>query len=471
LSFTQASFLAFFALVFGAYWALRDNRRRKLLLLAASYLFYGCWEPRFLGLILLSTSVDFAVGLALEHSEDPRIRRRSLAASVLVNLGILACFKYYGFFVDAALAVVRALGGETERSGLELVLPVGVSFFTLQSLSYSIDVYRRELAAERRFVDYALFVGFFPRLLAGPLVRAKHFLPQLADARSLATVDVRSALLLFALGYFKKACLADNLAPYVDPLFADPTAYAAQSRVLGALLYTVQLYGDFSGYSDMALATALLLGFELPKNFDAPFASRSVRELWRRWHVSWSRWLKDYVHDPLGGDAAGLPKTARNLLLTALVAGLWHGAQATFVLWGLLHGVALVVEAASRRARSGPTTGTALASFHSSVARATTLSFVVASFVLFRSEDLGRALEFFSGETQAGSRAELAPAFLLVIFALVASHVYAARGREALRARLRRLPDLAFYPALGGVCALLVLSSSLRTAPFIYFRF
>ncbi|MFK8183705.1 MAG: MBOAT family protein [Phormidesmis sp.] len=341
--FTEFRFFIFFALVFGVYWALRSNGWRKGWILLCSYAFYGAWDWRFLSLIIGSTLVDYVVGLNLVKTDSQKTRRTWLMLSLLVNLGALAFFKYAGFFVESAVGLFDFVGLPVNSVTLSIVLPVGISFYTFQTLSYSLDIYAGKLEPKKSLLDLATFVAFFPQLVAGPIVRAADFLPQLEVARSFSQVNVRACLTLFMVGFFKKACVSDNLAPIVDKYFADPGAFDALSGWIGVLSYTVQIYCDFSGYSDMAIACAGLLGYELCLNFNFPYFANSITDFWRRWHISLSTWLKDYLYIPLGGNRGGQIFTYRNLLLTMVLGGLWHGAAWTFVVWGALHGGALIV--------------------------------------------------------------------------------------------------------------------------------
>jgi alginate O-acetyltransferase complex protein AlgI len=474
LIFTQLTFLVFFAVTAAVYWALRSNRARKHWLLACSYFFYGYWDYRFLALILASTVFDYGIGLWLARTEGATARRALITASVCVNLGFLGFFKYFNFFVEAGCQLLATLGAQVAQPTLEIVLPVGISFFTFQTMSYTIDVYRRQLPPSRDFFDFALFVGFFPQLVAGPIVRASSFLPQLDRARTRDDVDARKALVLFLVGYFKKACIADNLAAAIDPLFADPAAYAVGDRVLGATLYSVQIYCDFSGYTDMAIATAGLLGYELARNFDAPYLSRNVREFWQRWHISLSTWLRDYLYIPLGGNRGGPLRAARNLMLTMLLGGLWHGANWTFVLWGFLHGLALVVHRALRalRSRAAPGAGL-LPAARPAVAVLSwfaTLSWVVLCFAIFRCPDVTTAFDFLA-TPPAAAAPQLSPDLWLLLAGLGAVHWAIAARTQQLATGMRRTHDLVFYPAFGAVCAALPYLTPLSAEPFIYFQF
>ncbi|NNE08668.1 MAG: MBOAT family protein, partial [Gemmatimonadetes bacterium] len=341
--FTELRFLVFFAIVLGVHWALPRNRPRKVWLLAASYVFYAAWDWRFLSLILGSTIVDYIVGIKLDGDRAPRVRRAWVSVSVIVNLSLLAVFKYFHFFADSAAALLQTLGLAIEPSSLRIILPVGISFYTFQTMSYSLDIYRGKLRATRDFLDLALFVGFFPQLVAGPIVRARDFLPQLTRRRAASDVAFRPLLLLFLSGFFKKACISDNISGVVDTYFTDPSAYDAMSAWIAVLLYAVQIYCDFSGYSDMAIATAGFLGYSLCENFAFPYFAGSIQDFWRRWHISLSSWLRDYLYILLGGGYGGRLFRYRNLMLTMLLGGLWHGAAWRFVIWGGLHGLALIV--------------------------------------------------------------------------------------------------------------------------------
>ena len=341
--FTELRFLGFLAIVLAVHWTLRSAWTRKLWLLEASYLFYGLWDWRFLSLIFGSTALDYLVGLKLEGNDDGRSRKRWITLSVIANLGLLGVFKYTNFFLDSAIRFANALGLEASPHVLGIVLPVGISFYTFQTMSYSLDVYRRNLRAVRDPLDFALFVTFFPQLVAGPIVRAVDFLPQLEVPKFWRDVRVRACLTLFLVGYVKKACIGDNVATLVDPYFDKPGTFDALGAWTAVLYYAVQIYCDFSGYSDMAIATAGLFGYELRLNFDFPYLASSIRDFWRRWHMSLSSWLRDYLYIPLGGNRGSRLFQHRNLLLTMLLGGLWHGAGWNFVIWGALHGGALVV--------------------------------------------------------------------------------------------------------------------------------
>ena len=342
--FNSSVFLVFFAAVYAAYLLLRRHHRlQNRLLLVASYVFYGWWDWRFLSLIVFSTCVDYVVGQRVHESEDERVRRRWLWVSVGTNLGLLAVFKYLGFFVDSAVALAAQLGWENAAPSLAIVLPVGISFYTFQTLSYTIDIHRRKLEPTRDVLDFALFVAFFPQLVAGPIERASAFLPQIAKPRKLDIAQVQLGLHLVVWGLAKKVLIADNAAVVSNQVFNGYTEYGGLDLLLGALAFTLQIYGDFSGYSDIARGLAKMMGFELMLNFRLPYFAVSPSDFWRRWHISLSSWLRDYLYISLGGNRGGAWKTYRNLSLTMLLGGLWHGAAWNFVLWGAFHGAILVV--------------------------------------------------------------------------------------------------------------------------------
>ena len=344
MSFISFEFIIFFLATVAVTSAL-SHRSQNRFLLVCSYVFYGWWDWRFLGLIVLSTLVDYGCGLAMDESRgprSPRLRRRVAAGSVVTNLMILGVFKYYGFFVESARSLADSAGLPLHLGTLDILLPVGISFYTFQSMSYTLDIYRRRLPATRRLDDFALYVAFFPQLVAGPIERAGNLLPQIQAPRRMTRGAMTSGAQLMLVGFFKKMVVADNLAVYVDSVFdtgGDPSAAAG---LLAMYAFAFQIYADFSGYTDIARGAARIMGFELRRNFEFPYLSRSPGEFWRRWHMSLSAWLRDYLYISLGGNRRGRLRTIRNLVITMLLGGLWHGASWNFVLWGAYHGLLLV---------------------------------------------------------------------------------------------------------------------------------
>jgi alginate O-acetyltransferase complex protein AlgI len=341
--FNSYAFLIFLPLFMIGYWSTR-GRARLWVMFLASLVFYGWWDWRFLFLLLFSAIVDYSLGLALENEQTDASRHRLIVLSIVVNLGLLGFFKYFNFFADSAAHFCNTLGLPITWNTLRIVLPVGISFYVFKTMSYTIDVYRRTQRAERDLLRFATFVVFFPELVAGPIVRASRLLPQLDRDHRFDFERALSGLSLICAGYVRKVVVADSLAPIVDIRFAHPEAHSALSLLIGVYFYAFQIYCDFSGYSNIAIGIARILGFDFGINFDRPYFSRSFSEFWTRWHISLSSWLRDYLYIPLGGNRGGSLFTFRNLMLTMLLGGLWHGARWTFVAWGGLHGLYLVLQ-------------------------------------------------------------------------------------------------------------------------------
>jgi len=463
--FNSYSFALFFVFVWAAYWALaRTSRLRVWLLLGASYFFYGFWDPRFLLLIVGSTVLDYFVGAAMQRSADQGRRRRLLSISLLGNLGALGFFKYWGFFTQEAARLLTGIGLEPNLPTLQVILPVGISFYTFQTLSYTIDIYRRELEPERDFTRFALFVAFFPQLVAGPIVRARDFLPQIGRSPRLGPRAFNSGLSLICWGLLKKICLADFLGrSLVDPVWADPSAHGSWLTLLGIYGYALQIYGDFSGYSDCAIGVARLLGFDLCKNFDAPYRATSPRDFWRRWHISLSTWLRDYLYIALGGNRGGGWRTQRNLMLTMLLGGLWHGASWMFVLWGGYHGALLALD----RRLNLPAPQSALSLW---LRRLVTFHLICLGWVFFRSKTPADAWAVLSSLFQLEVTAEVGGLVLLALAFGCLVHQLTDDAKELVRSRF-----LGIHPYLRGIVLALLLGLLLNTQyleqPFLYFQF
>ena len=466
--FTQIEFFVLLAVVLGFCAAVRSHSVRKWLLLAASYYFYAYWDWRFCGLILGSTLIDYIAGRMMGRSVRPLRRRAWLLLSLCANLGALGFFKYFNFFVDSLQQLLGPTG--LELGTLNVILPVGISFYTFQTLSYSIDVYRGKLEAVHDFRDFALFVAFFPQLVAGPIVRASDFLPQLRESRRITATGLFEGGRQFVVGLFLKVFIADNLAPYVDEVFANAGAYNGAATWLAAVAYSVQIFCDFAGYSDMAIGVARMLGYQLPVNFNFPYLAQGLSDFWRRWHISLSTWLRDYLYIPLGGNRKGPRRTYINLMLTMLLGGLWHGAAWTFVFWGFWHGLGLAAERLVRdHGVHAPTGGVArrAAQFGSWAA---TMVFVVVGWVFFRSPDFATALIMLRQMfvPQPGF-VWLAP-FPLIALALVAAvHIIRAAGHVdwlALQHDRLKTP-IAIFTMLW----LVLIYRPRGFTPFIYFQF
>lgn len=336
--FNSLSFAIFFPVVFILYWLLNKNLKLQNFLLAvASCYFYACWDWRFLFLLMFSIVLDYFSGIQIENSKTKRTAALWLTISIVINLGFLAFFKYYNFFIDNFAELLKMLGLTVNMWTLKVILPVGISFYTFHGLSYVIDIYKKRISAERNFIDYSLFVSFFPLLVAGPIERATHLLPQIKAKREFNYENMVSGLRQILWGLFKKIVIADQCAIYVNEIFALHHGLYGSTLLIGAILFAFQIYGDFSGYSDIALGTARMMGFDLLKNFNYPYFSRDIAEFWRRWHISLSSWFRDYLYIPLGGSKGGNWMRIRNTFIIFLVSGFWHGANWTFIIWGGLN--------------------------------------------------------------------------------------------------------------------------------------
>ncbi len=465
--FPTYAFLAFFAVVFPIYWALPWRRARLLWLLAASAFFYMSWNPWLITLILFSASVDYFSAQALEKVTRPGLRRLLLIGSITLNLALLAFFKYVNFFLRSANGLASWLGYDLHTPLFDIILPLGISFYTFETISYIVDVYLGRTKAVRNLLDYALFILFFPHLVAGPIVRPRDFLPQLARPKAWRWSRASLGVRMFLFGFVKKAVIADRLAPLAEAVFGKPSAYSSLSVWAGVLAYTVQIYCDFSGYSDMAIGLAHLFGFKLPQNFRRPYLAGDISDFWRRWHISLSSWLRDYLFIPLGGSRGGEWQTCRNLLIVMLLGGLWHGANWTFVAWGLYHGLLLVV------CRLTPWPRWANAPRLRPLCVAATLVLVCIGWVFFRAQTFTGAGELLArmGWPTAGMSfkgAEIAAGFLCLGMILAANAI-------GSRVRWHRLEERWSAPVLGaGLATVLLLATMFMpggSLTFIYFQF
>jgi alginate O-acetyltransferase complex protein AlgI len=468
VNFATTVFWAFFGTVGVVYWSLRcvprSWRLRKIVLLVASYAFYMGWNWKLSGLILFSTVLDYGVGLVLARATDRRTRRLALAVSVCGNLGVLALFKYAGFFVQSAADLAAIAGLALTPAELHIVLPVGISFYTFQTLSYTIDLYHGRIERCRSALDFALFVAFFPQLVAGPIVRASQFLPQLQIERSLRSVTFGKGAGRILKGLVKKVVIADQIAFVADTVFASPDSFGVLDTWIGVGAFAVQIYCDFSGYSDIAIGVAMLLGFELPSNFDHPYIAGGVTEFWRRWHISLSTWLRDYLYVPLGGSRHGTLATYRNLAITMLLGGLWHGAAWTFVAWGAFQGFFLCLERLCPDLDAegrGPVfrVGRVLS----------TLGVTCFGWVLFRAESFSAAMRIWENMIGLGSNHSargLEYRLLIVALPIIVTHALAAS--KIPTTRLNVLPVRVCGVTMG---VLTVLAYWDQAAEFIYFQF
>ncbi len=467
--FNSFEFAIFFAVVYSLYRILPPKGQNSMLLVA-SYVFYGAWDWRFLFLILLSTVIDYVVGLNIEATSDVKRRKRLVAVSVVANLSILGFFKYYDFFAASLAELLVGFGVPADVFLLQVVLPVGISFYTFQTMTYSVDIYRGLIKPTHSFPDFALFVAFFPQLVAGPIERAENLLPQVQGAREITPERNREGAWLCLWGLFKKLVIADNLAITVNAAFANSESLSGPEVLAVAYAFAFQIYCDFSGYTDIARGVAKLLGFELMVNFRAPFLADSPADFWSRWHISLSTWLRDYLYIPLGGNRKGELKTYRNLMLTMILGGLWHGAAWTFVLWGVYQGLALVIH---RRMR--PWLSDRLgAGFGWSFLRVFgTFQLMAFGWLIFRSETFEQlrtlTAALFTDWTRIGTAGD--------ILIAIAAYAWPLMLFQALQVTQRTLtPQFRWHPTLQTalyslVFYLIFVYGSIQSNQFIYFQF
>jgi D-alanyl-lipoteichoic acid acyltransferase DltB (MBOAT superfamily) len=393
--FTTLTFMLFLALVFAVYWAVKDTRQQNICLLVAGYVFYGWWDYRFCALMLASSVADYSFGRALARSEQAGVRKSILAGSCLFNLALLGFFKYFNFFAESLSEVFQTLGWQLDVPTVRVILPVGISFYTFQSMSYVIDVYRCELQPAKKLVDYLTYVAFFPQLLAGPIERGKNLLPQILSHRQFDYHLAVDGLRLIFWGFIKKMVLADNLATCVDQAYADPKHFDGSHLALATVCFAFQIYGDFSGYSDIAVGTARLFGVRLMRNFAYPYFSKSVAEFWRRWHISLSTWFRDYLYIPLGGSRVGAARRVANVLVTFVISGLWHGAAWSYVLWGAFNGIGIIPSLFGTKGRKNsyevPGGAGVLPSFGAVAGILSSFAFICVGWVFFRARTLADA--------------------------------------------------------------------------------
>lgn len=478
--FNSLPFAIFLPLVFLAYWfVLRQLRWQNLFLLSASYLFYGWWDWRFLSLLAFSSVVDFFVGKKIERTEDISLRKKYLSISLCTNLGLLGFFKYYNFFVEEFIAAFQSIGFNFHTGTLEIILPVGISFYTFQTLSYTIDIYRKKIKAVDDWVVFFAYVSFFPQLVAGPIERAANLIPQFTKPRTFNYDQARDGMQQILWGFFKKMVIADSCAPVVDTIFNNYAGLEAGSLILGAVLFAVQIYCDFSGYSDIAIGTARLFGFNLMRNFAFPYFSRDIAEFWRRWHISLSTWFRDYLYIPLGGSRVKTKgRLAFNVFAIFLVSGFWHGANWTFIAWGFLHALFFlpnILLGKNRRYLGIVAEEKYLPGIMDSLKMLSTFSIVCLAWIFFRSESITDAFEYI---WRIGTDFHFSPRpfrkYLILIAGIIILFIleWWQRDKEhTLQLGKNQLnPFLRASIYVTTALAILLLSPSEKSA-FIYFQF
>ena len=400
MQFNSTDFALFFVAFFFLYWNVTKNnlKAQNLLILISSYVFYAWWDYRFLFLLIFSTLLDYITGLKI-HQSSSKVRTFWLVISVAVNLGFLGLFKYYNFFIESFATVLSSVGFQPNIWTLNVILPVGISFYTFHGLSYVFDIYNKKIEPTKNFIDYAVFVSFFPLLVAGPIERATHLLPQVQAKRVFDYKKSIDGLRQILWGLFKKIVIADNCATFVNVIFSNHEAYNGSTLLLGAVFFAFQIYGDFSGYSDIALGIARLLGFDLIRNFAFPYFSRDIAEFWRRWHISLSSWFRDYLYLPLGGSKGNLTVQIRNIFIIFLVSGFWHGANWTFIVWGSLNAlyfIPLLILGKNRENLNIVAEGRLLPSVREFLQITSTFFLTVIAWIFFRTDNVGMAYDYIS---------------------------------------------------------------------------
>jgi D-alanyl-lipoteichoic acid acyltransferase DltB (MBOAT superfamily) len=466
--FPTLSFGLFFLFVYALAWALKaSNEWRKIFLLLASWFFYGAWDTRFVLLLILSALINWgAARLIVAAGDRQRARKLLVAAGVALNLMILGFFKYYGFFMEQVEHSLHALGWQRDLNIMQVVLPVGISFFTFQGMSYLIDVYRRK-AEPATLLDMTLLMSFFPHLVAGPIVRASHLIPQFRKVPEMTRGMAAMGFSLIVWGLFKKAVIASELATtYVDQIFFDPAAHSGSDLLLAVYGYAVQIYCDFSAYSDMAIGLAALLGYRFPHNFNQPYRAASLQDFWRRWHISLSSWLRDYLYVSLGGSRHGLARLCLALMTTMLLGGLWHGASWNFVIWGALHGTVLAAERLWREFRPKswpelPRVAGIIVTFH----------IVLLGWIFFRATSFSDALAFLSGIAAGGAPVLLTPLILGLIVLGMTFHYAPPHSMQHVAMRVRLMPAWAVGLGVGFFILIVDAMRPEGVAPFIYYQF
>ncbi len=480
--FNSIDFAIFLPIVFILYWFVtnRNLRLQNFLIVASSYLFYGWWDWRFLSLLLFSSLVDFFVGCGLSNQENPVKRKLLISISIIVNLGFLGFFKYFNFFADNFATAFSFFGMDINPGSLNVILPVGISFYTFQILSYTIDVYKRKLEPTKDFIAFSAFVSFFPQLVAGPIERATHLLPQFYRKRTFDYSKAVDGMQQILWGLFKKIVIADNCAEFANLIFNNSSNYSGSTLVLGALFFTIQIYADFSGYSDIAIGTSRLFGFELMRNFNFPYFSRDIAEFWRRWHISLSTWFRDYLYIPIGGSKGSLRTKVRNTFIIFIVSGFWHGANWTFVVWGALNAIyflPLLLTNSNHKNIGIVAEGKLFPTLKEFFMILITFGLTVFAWIFFRAENMTHAINYISGIfsmslfiiPQFEGIEKAITSLLLVIFFMLIE--WNGREQQYAIAQLGirwRLPlRYTFYYAL----ILIIVFFGGKEQQFIYFQF
>ncbi|HLV40545.1 MBOAT family O-acyltransferase [Xanthomarina sp.] len=481
--FNSIDFAIFLPIVFILYWfvANKNLKLQNFLIVIASYVFYGWWDWRFLSLIIFSTIVDYSIGIALTKHKNKSKRKTLLWLSIVVNLGFLGFFKYYNFFLDNFKTAFSFFGTEINANSLNIILPVGISFYTFQTLSYTIDVYKRRLEPTTDFIAFSAFVSFFPQLVAGPIERATNLLPQFYSKRHFDYSKAVDGMRQILWGLFKKIVIADNCAHYANLIFNNSAEHSGSTLVLGAIFFTFQIYGDFSGYSDIAIGTSRLFGFDLKQNFAFPYFSRDISEFWRRWHISLSTWFRDYLYIPLGGSRGGTWLKVRNVFIIFLVSGFWHGANWTFIIWGALNALYFLPILLTKNNRKNLDTvaeGKYLPSTKEFLLMLLTFGLTVIAWIFFRAENLTHAIsyisEIFSSSLFTYPRyisQTKVKTIITLIFILVLIEWRGREGQFAIEDIAEKWKKPLRWIFYASILFLIGMFMQTEETPFIYFQF
>jgi alginate O-acetyltransferase complex protein AlgI len=477
--FNSIDFAIFLPIVFILYWFVTNKSLglQNFLIVAASYLFYGWWDWRFLTLILFSSLVDYLVGLGLLKQENQTKRKVLLWTSILVNIGLLGFFKYYNFFIDNFISAFSFFGSEIKANSLNIILPVGISFYTFQTLSYSIDVYKKKLQPTKDFMAFAAFVSFFPQLVAGPIERATHLLPQFFVKRTFSSIDGTEGMRLILWGLFKKVVVADNCAIFVNSVFGNYQNATSLELVLGTIFFAFQIYGDFSGYSDIAIGTARLFGFHLMTNFRTPYFARDIAEFWRRWHISLTTWFRDYLYIPLGGSKHGKWRAIGNTFIVFIVSGFWHGANWTFIAWGFLNALYFLPLLITNRNRTHLDTiaeSSNLPSIKEFFQVVITFFLVCISWVFFRSDSLSNSFDYLFRIFNPGSGIGyqgIGTSLILMVVSVLIIFEWLFRKENLPFKRWSANPFLRYTAYTIIIFFILFFGSYVNPQSFIYFQF
>ncbi len=476
--FNSLEFGLFLPIVFGLYWFVFAKRLtcQNVLLLVASYIFYGWWDWRFLSLIIFSSFVDFFVGILLSKQDNPARRKQLLLTSIFVNIGFLGVFKYYNFFVESFTDAFSIFGWNMNANTLNIILPVGISFYTFQTLSYTIDVYRKKIEPTKSITAFFAYVAFFPQLVAGPIERASNLLPQFTRNRKFDYVKSADGMKQILWGLFKKIIIADSCAPFVNDIFTNSSSYSGSTLILGSCFFALQIYGDFSGYSDIAIGTARLFGFNLMRNFAFPYFSRDIAEFWRRWHISLSSWFRDYLYIPLGGNRGSMAVRIRNIFLIFAVSGFWHGANFTFIVWGALNALyfmPLMLLNRNRNNLGNAAEGRILPSIREAYQIGLTFSLTLLAWIFFRAESVSHAIAYLGGVFSLSlfSIPEVFPKRICLTIVMFLAFEWLQRDKQhALQIETTRFPTLVRW-GLYYFLLYMILYRGGEQQQFIYFQF